>query len=95
MREQTEPRLLTAEEAGEFLHLSGRTIQDYGRTWMLSAAQHSDGELPSSNINGLRPTLVGKRRRLYDARDVDEYKENATREAVGAPLVTWRRGDTR
>jgi len=95
MRQQLQPRLLTAEEAGEILHLSERTIQDYGRTWMLNAAKQSDGDLPSSCTNGLRPTLVGKRRRRYDARDVDEYEENATREAVGAPLIAWRRGGIR
>lgn len=95
MREQREPRLLTAEEAGVILHLSERTIQDYGRTWMLNAEKQTDGELPSSCINGLRPTVVGKRRRCYDVRDLEEYRENATREAVGAPLVTWRQGGVR
>lgn len=95
MREQSEPRLLTAEEAGEILHLSERTIQEYGRTWMMNATTQSDGELSSSYTNGLRPTLVGKRRRRYDPRDVDEYKENATREAVGVPTVTWRKGGVR
>lgn len=95
MQHDHEAKLLTAKEAGAVLHLAERTIQERGAIWMRKATANSDADLRSSPKNGLRPIPVGNHRRCYDARDVDEYKENATREAVGAPLVTWRQGGVR
>jgi len=93
MQQDMNRPLLTARGVGEILHLAERTIQDRGQTWMRTASEHADANLSSSNRNGLRPVPVAARRHLYDLRDVEEYAENATREAVGAPLISWRAGE--
>jgi len=93
MREPRNQKLITAKEVGEALHLSKRTVQERGQTWMRAASEHEDANLPSSNRNGLRPVPVAARRHLYDLRDVEEYAENVTREAVGASLISWRAGE--
>lgn len=95
MQVNPEVRLLTAAEAGDVLRLAERTVQERGSKWMEKASERCDAELPSSPKNGLRSIPVGKHRRCYDGRDMDEYQENATREAVGAPLIAWRQGGVR
>lgn len=92
MTESHEPRLLSPAEVAALLHLSIRTVQLRGQRWLSNARTRRDALLPSSPRLGLRPTPVGPRKRLYDLRDVQEYLDNSSNEAIGEAPTSWRRG---
>jgi len=84
--------LMTPQEVGRALRLAVRTVQARAQRWVRNAAARSDGNLPSSPGNGLRPVPVASHRWLYDPRDVAEYSANAAREFAGTTLTVWRGG---
>lgn len=84
-------KFLNTTEVAMLLHRANRTIQHWGQQWENMARASEDPLLPSSPANGLRRSGACAGRALYEQRDVNEYVDNAVREALGQSLQNWRK----
>lgn len=82
--------LIRKPQVAATLSVSLRTIDHYAKWHETNRLNSGNGVLPSSPRNGLYSIrLLGGHRR-FDERDLLEYIENSTNEALGLPLENWR-----
>lgn len=83
--------LLRKREVCAVISVCSRTVDNYVKRYELRRKETGDFTLPSSPNNGLLAVGIGSTHRRFDQRDVQEYLDNSTLEALNLPLKNWRK----